>query len=493
MLNFSNQVITLILTFVSRTFFIQAFGVEFLGLNGIFTDVLGMLSVADLGFNTAMVFSLYKPLAEGDKKKIAQYITFYRKVYYIIAASVTVAGVTLIPVLPYIVKTQHPINNLSVYYLFALANVVVSYLCVYKTSILSADQRGYLVSVISIVTNIVGTIFQIFSILLWSSYLVYLAIGTLRSILSNIIASHFASKAYPYINQREKLSSGERHSIFKNIGAAFIYKVSSVLLSATTNIVISVLINTAMVGVYSNYAMLQSKIMAFYSSIFLALTASIGNLIATESPLRRKQVFDSEQSLSFIFCVIVTPCYILLCNDFIHLWLGENYTLSFPLVIAVGLNLYLGCVFQPLWSYRDATGMYQHTKWVMAICAVLNLSLAAILGTRIGLLGIVLAAALSRLSTYAWFEPWVLFKLYFEDSPFKYYRDIVLNFIYIVVLTAILYIASSFFSVSTWPVLVVKALVIGTLCLSASIPLYIKTPGAKLLLQKIQVLAKKHE
>ena len=152
--NFANQIVTLVLSFISRTVFIYAFGVEYLGINGLFTDVLGLLSMADLGFNTVMVYSLYQPLAEKDTDKIASLVFFYRKVYIFIAIVVSVVGVAFIPFLPFVVNLEKELKDLNIYYLLSLANVVFSYLWFYKTSILTADQKNYVIVKISMLMNV---------------------------------------------------------------------------------------------------------------------------------------------------------------------------------------------------------------------------------------------------------------------------------------------------------------------------------------------------
>lgn len=159
--NIMNQIIMLFLSFISRSIFIWGFGIEYLGINGLFADILNLLSLADLGFNTAMAYSFYKPLAEKDYEKIAGLVGFYKKVYYLIALGITIIGLALIPFLPVLINVEYEVQYLTIYYLLSLSTVVASYLCIYKTTILSADQKGYLVTKVSIYTNFVKTILQI--------------------------------------------------------------------------------------------------------------------------------------------------------------------------------------------------------------------------------------------------------------------------------------------------------------------------------------------
>lgn len=489
--NFINQILTLLLSFVSRTVFIWGLGASYLGINGLFSDVLGLLSMADLGFNTAMVYSFYKPLAENDYLKMAGLITFYKKVYTFIAVGVSVVGIALVPALPYLINLETDIPNVTLYYLLSLANIVFSYLFVYKTSILSADQKNYKITRITIVVNVIRSIVQIMAIIIWKDYTIYLILGCISVLINNIIASHIATKEYPFIKEKVELTMKEKRNIFSNIGSVFLYKVSSVLLNATDNLLISIIIGTLAVGYYSNYLMLQNKISLFYTLIFTSLTASIGNLIVKENSKKRYEIFSCEQSISFIVCGVVIPGYTLLVNDLIKIWLGEEYVLSMLVVIASGLNMYLACVLQPLWSYREATGLYRRTKWVMVICALVNLILSVILGRLIGLAGILFASALSRLCTYIWYEPKILFREYFELSPFKYYLQLVGNFGVIIIITCLAGWISSLIVVESIFLWIIKAILVGGASFSIILILYLNSSGIKIFRKKINLFLKK--
>ena len=398
--NIANQIINILLQFISRSFFIWGFGIEYLGINGLFTDVLGLLSMADLGLGIAMAYSFYEPLAKNNKKKICGLVTFYRQVYIVIAIVVTVVGLMIMPILPYLIKLEQDIPNLEIYYILSLANIVASYVFVYKATLLTADQKNYIISKITIVTNILKTVIQIVSIILFKNYVLYLVIGTISILVNNICTSRVASKKYPYIDEKEKISLEEKKEIFSSMSSVFIYKVANVLLTATDNILISAIIGTVTVGFFSNYLLVQTKLTSIYALIFTSVTASVGNLIVTESTDKRLKIFNMEQSVSFIICGIVVPCYITLINDFIGVWLGTAYILNNHVVMAIGFNMYLSCVLQPLWSYREATGLYKKTKWIMVVCAALNLVLSVILAYKIGLAGIIFASGLSKILTY---------------------------------------------------------------------------------------------
>lgn len=251
-----------------------------------------MLSMADLGFGTAMVYSFYKPLAENDHGKIAALIAFYKKVYNFIALGVAIIGLALVPFLEYIVNLDEKIPYIRVYYLFFLANTVLSYLFVYKTSIINADQKNYIVSKYQMLVNFGRVLFQSIFLLITKNYFIYLIIQVFATLANNIITSQKANKLYPYIKKSaNKLDQAEKKNIYANMKSIFIYKISGVLLNGTDNIIISILVGTVWVGFYSNYNLVMNALNNFINIIYSSATASLGNVIISEKPKRdRKSV-----------------------------------------------------------------------------------------------------------------------------------------------------------------------------------------------------------
>jgi len=477
--------LTLALSFASRTVFLWVFGVEYLGLNGLFSDVLAFLSLTDLGLNTAMVYSFYAPLAREDHRKLAALVQYYQRLYQTIALIVFLLGLLLLPVLPYLVHTAQPISHLSIYYLIALANVSLSYLFVFRTSILSADQRNYEIVRISMVVSVVQTVVQIASMLIVRSYILYLLIGSIGALATNLLSSRRAVRSYPYILTPAQLTTEEKADVRHTIFSGVFYKVSSVLLNATDNLLISVLVSTAAVGIYSNYLMIQNQIVMLATLVFSSLTAGIGNLIVQASPEKRQEVFACEQTVSFFSSLVLLPCYLLLVGDFIHLWIGEAYELDRFTVYAIGVNLYLATALQPLWSFRDATGLYRRTKYVMLACATLNLVLSIALGLHWGVFGILLASGLARLGTYFWYEPKLLFAEYFGTGTKQYYLGMGKNAMLVTACTCGLDALLTSVEIDTWRLWFVKA--IGLTCFMAAVAflVYHREPGFQIVLGKL--------
>lgn len=486
MMSFLNQFTSLILSFISRTIFIRVLGVELLGVNGLFTDILGLLSMADLGFNTAMVYSFYKPISENNNKKISALINFYKKIYIIIALSIAVIGGALTPFIHLIVNTLQPVPLLKLYYLFALAGIVISYLFVYKTSIITADQKNYIVTKIFIKVNFIKTIAQIIILITFKSYILYLLINLISNFINNYIASKKAVELYPYINEDYKLDKEDKRGIFENIKSIFLYKLSSLLLNATDNTLISVLIGTIAVGFYSNYLLVTTKLVSIIQLVFGALTASIGNLVIKENHEKRYEIFKATQSISFIICGIMVTNFSLLVNDFIKIWLGKEFLFNNIVVLAITINMYLACVLQPLWTYREATGLYVKTKYIMLVAATVNLVLSIILGRLMGVAGILFASAIARLTTYFWYEPLLLFKEYFAKSVIKFYIPLVINVVIMIGVIFTFNIIFSKFIVTSWATLIIKAIICGLITSIIFILAYFNSDGVKTILKKLK-------
>lgn len=485
-MNFLNQFSNLILSFISRTIFINVLGVELLGINGLFTDVLNLLSMADLGFNTAMVYSFYKPIAENDTKKISALINFYKKIYNYIALIISIIGVALTPFINIIVNTEKKIPLLEIYYLFALAGVVISYLFVYKTSIIIADQKNYVITRITVIVNFIKILIQVISLIIYKNYIIYLSINLIGNFINNYITSKKAVDMYPYINEKEKLDEIDKKSIFNNVKSIFLYKLSSLLLNATDNTLISVLISTVAVGYYSNYLMISNKVIMIIQIVFGSLTSSIGNLVIKEKSEKRYEIFKATQTISFIICGIIVTTFSILINDFINIWLGKEFTFSYSVVLIISFNMYLSCVLQPLWTYREATGLYIKTKYIMAIAAIINLILSIILGKVMGIGGILIASAISRLITYFWYEPLLLFKEYFSQPVYKYFIPIFFNIFIMITTLQISYNISNIIIVKSWLDLIVKSGICVTITSLIFTLIYSRSEGFKIIIRKIK-------
>ena len=416
------QIVISLLGFLSRTIFIHVLSEEYLGINGLYASILNVLSLTELGLSDIVVYSLYKPLAQGDEKQLTALMGYYKTIYRIIALAVAVIGLGLVPVLRLLVKSTIDQYHLVLYYLMFLANSVCSYLLVYKSSIIHADQKRYLISRYEICFKFFTVAAQIMVLLLFRNFTVYLFIQIAMTVVSNLFISRKADQLYPFLKEKAPLEPETKKSIFRDVRHMFSYKAGGQLLNGTDNLYISSLISTATVGRYDNYTMIQTMVVtAFTNTLNQAVLGSIGNLNATGTREQKKQIFDVY---SLVFSWITTFCtlsLLVLYNPFIRIWAGESWLLPGSTVAVICLNFFLPNVLTPVWSYRNTTGLFRETKNILLYAAAINLVLSYFFGIRWGLTGILAATSVSRLLTSFWFEPYLLHKRIFGCSSAPYF------------------------------------------------------------------------
>ena len=440
--NIIAQFIILLINFGTRKVFIVAFGENYLGISGLFSNVLSVLSLAELGVGSAILYCLYKPIAENDYDRINALINYYKKLYRIIGISVAVIGLLVVPFLGYLVNIDADIGNITLYYLLYLANIVASYFLVYRTAILTADQKNYVIKICTAIIQVVQFVVLTIIALVFKNYTLYLALHILFSILINVVCSIIATIKYPFINGKNKIDNTEKKTIWENIKAMFSYQVGNVAINHTDNILISLLISTITVGFYSNYSMVVSSVSVFTALIFTSVQASIGNLAAKENAERQYEVFKKLSMISFCVTSFATVSFITLFQDFITLLYTDYYLLDFSVVIVCSLNFYIVNILQPIYCYRNTVGLFNYTKRIMLYTAILNIILSIILGKFFGLFGILFATSISRVLTNFWFEPIKLFKYYFNKSANEYFIEQLLNVLFTILMISALLLIS---------------------------------------------------
>lgn len=441
--NIVAQFIILLVNFGFRKIFIVAFGENYLGISGLYSNILSVLSLAELGVGSAILYCLYKPVAENDYAHINALMNYYKKLYRIIGAFVAIIGLLVVPFLDYLVNIDADVGNITLYYLLYLANVVASYFLVYKTAILTADQKNFVIKICTAIVQIIQFVILTVIALIFRNFTLYLSLQILFSILTNVVSSFVASKKYPFINGKNQIDVEEKKTIWVNIKAMFAYQIGNVALNHTDNILISLLINTLTVGFYSNYSMVVSAVNTFAALLFASVQASIGNLAAKENSERQYEVFKKLSVISFCITSFATVSFITLFQDFISILYTDHYLLDFSIVIACSANFYMVNILQPIYCYRNTVGLFNQTKCVMIYTAIINIILSIIFGKVWGLFGILFATFISRLATNFWFEPIKLYKHYFNRSAKGYFINQIINAICTFLMVAILLVISA--------------------------------------------------
>ena len=430
-IGFICQLLIMIASFVSRTFFIKILGSEYLGINGLYTNILSILSLAELGIGNVLLFSLYKPIAENDEDKICGLIWFYKKIYIFISLSILIIGLLLVPFLKYIITdTTLCIKDLIFYYILFLFDSVSTYLFVYKSTLINADQKNYIVKKYTTYCVLLCKVIQIIILYISKNYYCFLICQIFFTILTNVILSIKADKMYPFLKNKSKISKNEKRVIFNNIKATIFYKLSNKLLNSTDNIIISLIIGTIMVGYYSNYYLIITALNSAILILSNALMSSIGNLNAKESEKKKKEIFFI---LVYIFHWIIAFCtisFIVLSKDFISIWIGKEFILNDYVLGAIALNFFIAGIEIPIWLYREALGLFDKVKGMIFLSAILNIIFSVLLGFFFGLAGILYSTSLAKIITTSWYEPKLLFNVKFLSSSKKYfYKQLKLIFV----------------------------------------------------------------
>lgn len=418
------QILSIILSFISRTIFIYILGVEYLGINGLFTNILMLLSFAELGIGNAIIYSMYKPLAINDEEKIKSLMALYAKAYRLIGIIVFISGLIVIPFMDIIIKEIPSIKEDIIHiYLLFLINTTVSYFFVYKKSIIIADQKNYIVSLYQQLFLIIQVILQIIFLVLTHEYMLFLMIQIICTILNNIVTARKADKMYPYLNDKNvtELDRNERQGIFKNVKALFLYKLASVTLSGTDNIIISAIIGVTAVGLSSNYLLVITAFTTISNQIMNAFTASVGNLNAIGDTANKERVFNRMFFISSWLHGFLSIGLLIFLNQFIDIWLGSEYILSKNVVFALILHFYILNMHIPVFTYRTTMGLFVQGKWAPMLGAIINIVLSLWLGRLYGLFGIFIATSIARFFTTGIVDPYLVYKRGFNKNPLDYH------------------------------------------------------------------------
>lgn len=425
-LSFGNTMLCSLLSFISRTVFIKTLGTEYLGLAGLLNNILGFLSISELGIATAIGFSLYKPLAEKDYKTISALMSLYRRAYTIIAAIVFTAGIGLFFFLDFFIPPDQQPQGTDIAYFAFLINTVAGYLFSYKTTLISSDNHAYKLVPINVCVNTCQTLLQIIALLVTKSYVAYLVAHIGSSIVCMLIQNRFISNRYRQVDfyTSERLDPMLKHQIKRNISGLIIAKIGDYLVNSTDNLIITKLVSLTATGIYSNYLMIRNMVNGFIATAFAGITASMGNVVAVESDEKKLEVFDLLMFCAFFIYSFEAVCFICLFNPFIgELWLGEEFLFDPFTVAIIVINNYLTGLRIPLITMKGASGTYIEDAWVPFAFAGVNLVASIVLVRYLGVAGVFLGTILGSLLTADWYRPIVIYRNVFHTPVIKYFRQ----------------------------------------------------------------------
>ena len=430
------KAVTIVLPFVVRTVLIYILGAEYAGLSSLFASILTIVCLSELGFSSAIVYSMYKPVAENDKKKICALLSIYKKAYRIIGCVILVAGLALLPFLPHLIHDEIPDStNLYILFLVYLSNTVLSYfLFAYQTSLLSAYQREDIVSRNSILQNIFLYTLQLLTLIIFKNYYVYAVVLPLSTIVLNLLNHRTVLRMFPGYEPEGDISAEDKKELKKNLIGLMISKAGDTTRETFDSVVISMYLGLVLVAMFNNYMYIIIAVKSFFRVIATSMVASVGNKIATQSP---EQNYTDFCFFHFVYMWLAgwcTVCMMCLYQPFMKLWMGE--TLMFPNYIMFMFCYYFLMIKQGDINgvYYQAAGLWWHGKTRSIIEALLNLSLKIVLGKYYGVTGIIAATIISFTCVYFYGSKFV-FTEYFRNDGLKWFY--IRNFLYMLTTFAV--------------------------------------------------------
>ena len=486
------QIATALMSFVLRTVFIMHLNEDLLGINSTYGNILSLLNMAELGIGTALNFSLYGPVARGEKEKIKSYMQLYRKAYFIIACVVAAVGLLLTPFLQYF-KLRSPENTsvreLTIYYLIFLFNTVSSYFVAYKYSLINAEQKNYIQTNILTITKVIVVLFQIAVVILTENFLLYILTDAVIQLIQKIFVSWFLNRMYPFLREKDvkKLSKEESDEVWKKTKALVFHKVGDVARLQTDALIISTFVEVAMAGVVDNYNMVISTVSNFVNIIFNSVISSFGNLIATESKQKQFSMFKVYRFFASWIYGFSCVGFMVLLTPLVRLWLGDHWILTSAAVYCILIDYYFKGDRIVLSNYKTAAGVFEPDKYLALIQGVVNLVISIVLvQTPLGITGIYIGTIVSGLIANVT-KPVIIYRECFNMKAGSYFVD---TLRYLTSLVAVLLISqlisNRLLAVLTIPKFILMAIIITVLFNGVYFMLYGRSEEFKYLTGKVR-------
>lgn len=437
------QLVLIIIEFVCRTVFIRTLGTEYLGINGLFTNILSVLSLTELGLDTAMNFKLYKPLKENDHQRICVLMKFYRQAYLVVGLVILGIGLCLIPALPVLVKDYETFGKLGldatfIFILFLLKSVTSYLFFASRSAILKADQKSYITNLVSTICIVVLNIVQIITLILFRNFILYTVLAIGAAILSNLISAAIAKRQYKYAFAKttEKISKEEFRDIFKDLGALFVFRVNGVVNKAADNLILSSFIGLKIVGLYSNYLIFYTTIRTLLGKVYDSVKASMGNLFADDDVEKHYRFFEIMNYVTFLLYGTACAGVVVVADEIIANWLGADFVIIQPLAMLMGIEVLLLGLNQNLNQIRVVSGAFRQ-MWTRPIWSIVINIVVSIIGVNIcGIYGVLIGTLAAGFLTNFMVDPRIIHRISLKNyrPVSEYYKR---NFIYMGLLAAV--------------------------------------------------------
>ena len=491
MTGFGNELLIIVLKFVTRTVFIHTLGKAYLGINGLFADILSMLSLAELGVDTAITYQMYRPLAEHDDKRVRVLLKFYKQAYRVIGAVILLLGLAMIPLLPHLIRdydtlAELNINAVLIFIMFLLQSVSSYWFFAYRSSVMMAAQKRYVLSLAHYVIAIVSNAAQILVLVLFKNFIAYTATVLSFSIITNLVYAVIVQRYFPrfFIKEEASLSREEVRGLFKDCGAVFLNRMNGVVLKATDNIVLSSFLGLTAVGLYSNYLLFYTTIQQLLGQVYRAVRASMGNLFVEADVSRKFQMFKVMNFLTVVLFgtagVGITVC----ADELISVWISGSYVIAQPLALLVGIETYLMGLVNNIYQIRNVSGVFRRMWYRPLFGIVINIVVSVALVQVCGIYGVIIGTIATLLLTNIAMDVHVVYKYSFQGykAEIDYYLR---NGMYLLVTAAVCladrWICSRVYTGHGWLSVIVHVIIVGVSVPAVFTVLFWKTESCQYL------------
>ncbi len=481
--NVFSKIIVMLLPFATRTIIIHSLGVEYLGVDSLFASILNVLSLSELGFSSAIVFSMYKPIAEGDDEKVCALLTYYKKLYRIVGCIILGIGLIVLPNIHLFIAegTTYPSNiNLYVVYSIFLFNTCISYfLFAYRSSVLVATMRTDIDGLIDLVRSIFQYGLQLLMVVLFKQYYLYILVLPFITISNNIFRNILIVKKYPQYCKNAMLTKEEKKNIFSNVRALMGNKIGGMVFTTADNVVISSFLGLEILGKFSNYNLIFTTVYAIESVAYTAIQPVIGNVLVTKGREESYSLFKKLFLLSTCITAICTACFVSLYQPFMRVWVGEENMLSTIIPILFAVYFMIKSNRRLLFVFKEAAGMWKDDFWKPYVSVAANLTVNIILVQIIGLPGILISSIAAIMFVEVPWETWVFFKRFFKRSVRTYVMHFTLAVLFSIALSLICGVAGYYLCQvvenQIWQI-VLLLLLCGVVGIAICIPVVLKSP-----------------
>lgn len=437
-----SSVILTVLKFMTRTVMIYTLGIQYVGIDGLFASVIGILNLSELGISNAINYSLYRPVAEKDYIRANNIINFYKEIYFLIGCIIALVGVGMLPFLEVFINGEIPQEqNIYLLYLLTLINTSLGYfLFAYKNSIFIANLQNKEISNVKTFTSLLQNIVQIICLYTWKSYLIYLCFAPIFTVVNNLLLSKRAKKMFPEYFAEGRLCKEEKSAILANVKGLIIQKIGSVVFNSVDSIVISMYLGLSMVAVYNNYFYIIQFLWILLGVIESTLIASVGNSIAVEDRLKNKRDFYRFNFIYIWIVSVTSSCLLCGYQPFMEIWVGQDLMLSEVMVVLFAIYYYVCKMGTMGYIYKEAAGIWTKGKYIPAISAVVNLGMNIILTQRVGLPGILISSIISMGSVNLFGYLYVVFKNYLGTTS-EWAKYMITQYLYLFINLGVAYMA----------------------------------------------------